>query len=286
MARSLRIEYPGALYHVTTRGNARQDIYLDEQDRLDFLRMLGDVVVRKGWVCHGYCLMTNHNHTLIQTPEPNLSRGMQLLNGRYAQSFNRAHGREGYVLQNRYKAILVEQESYLLELVRYIVLNPVRAGITQHPGDWQWSSYSAMCGEAPPPPWLETGWLLNQFGDSPRQAIRAYRRFVDAGVGRESIWTKLRNDIYLGSDTFVEQMQARVGPKNLRGVSKSQLRPFAKPLSWFQDNFPNRYEAMARAYLSGGHTHESIASHFGVHYRTVIRAVKRAKDPSTDQPPA
>lgn len=282
MARSLRIEFPGALYHVTTRGNARQDIYLVEQDRWDFLRMLGDVVNRKRWVCHAYCLMTNHYHALLQTAEPNLSRGMQLLNGWYAQSFNRTHGREGHVLQNRYKGILVEKESYLLELARYIVLNPVRAGITQHPGDWQWSSYRASSGEVPPPPWLETGWLLNQFGDSRREAIRAYRRFVDEGLGRESIWTNLRNDVYLGSDTFVEQMQATTSSNNLRGVSKSQLRPLAKPLSWYRDNFPNRNEAMTRAYLSGGHTHESIASFFGVHCRTVIRAVKRTKNRSTD----
>lgn len=179
MARPLRIEFPGALYHVTARGNARQDIYLAERDRLDFLRMLGDVIDRKRWICHAYCLMTNHYHALVQTPEPNLSRGMQLLNGMYGQWFNRAHGRVGHVFQGRYKGILVEQEAYLLELSRYLVLNPVRSGLTQQTGDWQWSSYRATCGEALSPPWLETGWLLRQFGNSRREAIAAYKRFVD-----------------------------------------------------------------------------------------------------------
>ena len=275
MARPLRIEYPGALYHVTTRGNARQDIYLVDKDRLDFLRMLGDVVERKSWICHAYCLMTNHYHAFLQTPEPNLSSGMQLLNGRYGQAFNRAHDRKGHVLEGRYKAILVEKEPYLLELARYIVLNPVRAGLAQNPEDWRWSSYRAMCREAPSPPWLESDWLLRQFGDDPEEAIKAYRRFVEAGKDRESVWTGLRNEFYLGSDAFVEEMQALVNSEELRGVSRSQLRPLAKPLSWFQENFPNRYEAMARAYLSGAYSMATVAAHFGVHYTTVSRAVRQ-----------
>ena len=279
MTRPLRIEFPGALYHVTSRGNAGQDIYLVERDRLDFLRFLRDAVERKHWTCYGYCLMTNHNHTLVQTPEPNLSTGMQLLNSRYAQRFNRAHGRTGHVFQGRYKAILVEKESYLLELARYIVLNPVRAGITREPGDWRWSSYNATCGEVSAPSWLETNWLLNQFGESPREAIRAYRRFVNAGLNRESVWTGLRNDMYLGSETFVGRMQQLVNPESVRGISLAQRRPQIKPLSWFQENFPNRYEAMATAYLDGGYTLETIAQHFGVHYTTVRRAVWQLERP-------
>src|SRR4030042_5793823 len=129
MARPLRIEFPGAVYHVTSRGNARQTIFIDDEDRGGFLDLLSIVVERFNWICHAYCLMGNHYHLLIETPDGNLSKGMRELNGIYTQHFNRRHGRVGHVFQGRFKAILVEKDSYLLELCRYIVLNPVRAGI-------------------------------------------------------------------------------------------------------------------------------------------------------------
>ena len=127
MARPLRLEYEGAVYHVTSRGNARQDIYLVDPDRELFLSVLGNTVERFSWLCHAYCQMSNHYHLLIETPEANLSRGMRHLNGVYTQAFNRRHMRSGHILQGRFKAIVVEKESHLLELARYVVLNPVRA---------------------------------------------------------------------------------------------------------------------------------------------------------------
>ena len=127
MARPLRIEFDGALYHVTSRGNKREDIYLDDIDRLIFLDVLAEVCRRFNWVCHAYCQMTNHYHLLIETPDANLSLGMRHLNGVYTQKFNYHHDRVGHVFQGRYKGILVEKEAHLLELARYIVLNPVRA---------------------------------------------------------------------------------------------------------------------------------------------------------------
>ena len=133
MARPLRIEYPGAVYHVTSRGNARKKIFLDDIDRDEFLATLGWVVERFGWGCHAYCLMDNHFHLLIETPKPNLSLGMRQLNGVYTQRFNRRHKRVGHLFQGRFKAILVERDSYLLELARYIVLNPVRIPIGDRP---------------------------------------------------------------------------------------------------------------------------------------------------------
>ena len=141
MSRPLRLEFPGALYHVTARGNARADIFLDDEDRDRFLLLLKDEIIQQGWRCYAWCLMDNHYHFLIETPEANLSRGMQRLNGRYTQSFNRIHQRVGHIFQGRYKAILVEKESHLLELCRYIVLNPVRAGMVDDVSQWQWSSY-------------------------------------------------------------------------------------------------------------------------------------------------
>ena len=133
MARPLRIEFPDAVYHITSRGNGRADIYLDERDRESFLQILGDVCRRMRWVCYAYCLMTNHYHLVIETPDANLARGMRQLNGVYTQCFNRHHGHTGHVFQGRYKAILVDRDAYLLELARYVVLNPVRAGMVKSP---------------------------------------------------------------------------------------------------------------------------------------------------------
>ena len=154
MARPLRLEYEGALYHVTSRGNARESIFLDEGDRSRFLEILADVVDRYGWICHAYCLMTNHYHLLIETPSAGLSRGMQLLNGVYTQWVNRRHDRVGHLLQGRFKAILVEKESHLLELARYVVLNPVRAKMVRSVRAWRWRSYRATAGQTEVPEFL------------------------------------------------------------------------------------------------------------------------------------
>jgi len=131
MARALRIEYPGPLYHVTARGNAQQDIFLGDEDRQQFLAVLSRVVSRFHLLLHAYCLMDNHFHLLVETPEANLSEAIRQLNGVYTQAFNRRHQRVGHVLQGRFKAIVVDRDSYLLELCRYVVLNPVRAKTTR-----------------------------------------------------------------------------------------------------------------------------------------------------------
>ena len=189
MARPVRIEFPGALYHITSRGDGREDIYLDDDDRLDFIEVLEQVCFRFNWVCHSYCLMTNHYHLLIETPEGNLSQGMRQLNGVYMQNFNRHHSRVGHVFQGRYKAILVEKEAYLLELCRYIVLNPVRAEMVHKANDWPWSSYHSTIGNKPRPEWLGVDWILSHFSDNKGKAVKAYRDFVAAGKDQPSPWT-------------------------------------------------------------------------------------------------
>ena len=141
MARPLRIEFENALYHVTSRGDGQEDIYMDDEDRLDYLGVLAEVCERFNWVLQAYCLMSNHYHLLIETPDSNLSKGMRQLNGVYTQRFNRKHQRVGHVFQGRYKAILVEKDAYLLELARYMVLNPVRAQMVRSAKDWPWSSF-------------------------------------------------------------------------------------------------------------------------------------------------
>ena len=275
MARPLRIEFAGALYHVTARGNARQDIFLDDADRKDFLELLHRACDRYLWLCHAFCLMSNHYHALIETQAATLSKGMKYINGSYTQNFNRRHGRVGHVFQGRFKAILVEKESYLLEVARYIVLNPVRAEMVRSAKDWPWSSYRATAGLADPPAALTTDWILGNFGSRRGPAQEAYRQFVQEGRNQPSPWQSLKNQIYLGSDTFVEDMQCRMDPEqSLKDIPKPQKLGAPRPLDYFASHFPSRNEAMARAYRSGHYTLTEVGEHFGVSYATVSRAVK------------
>ncbi len=186
MARPLRIEFPGALYHVTARGNARSEFFWGDDDRWLFFSILADLVERYNWICHGYCLMGNHYHLLIETPDGNLSEGMRQLNGIYTQKFNRSHARTGHVFYGRFKSIVVDKDSHLLELCRYVVLNPVRAGMARHPKDYPWSSYCATAGLKKKLDFLSTDWILAQFGNDRKQAQPKYRRFVLAGISEGS----------------------------------------------------------------------------------------------------
>ena len=163
MARPLRVEYEGALYHVTSRGNDRGQIFFTDTDRQAFLELLDDAADRYSWICHAYCLMTNHYHLVVETPHANLSRGMRHINGVFTQLINRLNKRSGHLLQGRFKSILVEKESCLLELVRYVILNPVRANMIRSAKDWSWSSYRATAGQAEVPGLLSVKWILSQF---------------------------------------------------------------------------------------------------------------------------
>jgi len=205
MARPLRLEFAGALYHLTACANARADIFADDEDRRLFLELLGKEISQQRWRCYAYCLMDNHFHLLIETPEPNLVAGMRRLNGVYTQSFNRRHGRVGHVFQGRYKSIVVDKDSYGLELSRYVVLNPVRARRVKHPQNWPWSSYRATVGRVAAPSWLNADWVLSQLGG--RHPAAAYERFVRQGIGEHSPWEKLRGQIWLGSEACVERME-------------------------------------------------------------------------------
>ncbi len=171
MARPLRLELAGGLYHVTSRGDRREEIYDDEKDREKWLEILGHTCKRFNWRCYAYCLMDNHYHIIIETAEANLSKGMRQLNGVYTQYYNIRHKHAGHVFQGRYKGILVEQDAYLLELVRYVVLNPVRAGMTKSIGKWKWSSYKSMIGKVSAPLWFERDWILGQFSKQQKRVF-------------------------------------------------------------------------------------------------------------------
>jgi len=199
MPRPKRIHYEGAIYHVTSRGNERRKIVLDDADRGMFLSVLAENLEQHQVVCHAWVLMDNHYHLLLETPAPNLSLAMKHVNGIYTQKFNKRHNRVGHLFQGRYKSIVVEKDSYLKELCRYVVLNPVRAKMVKLPGDWKWSSYRGTAGLSKPDKWLATDWILSQFGSNKPQAQKAYAAFVADGVGsKESPWDNLYSRIYLG----------------------------------------------------------------------------------------
>jgi REP element-mobilizing transposase RayT len=283
MARPLRLEFEGAVYHVTARGNEKRPIFLGgtaeaDEDRAAFLEILGRTVARFDWICHAYCLMTNHYHLLLETPAANLSRGMRQLNGVYTQYVNRTHERVGHLFQGRYKAILVEKDAHLLELSRYVVLNPVRAGTVAAAGDWPWSSYRATAGLEPPAPFLHTDWILRAFAEERAPATAAYRRFVAVGAGAPSPWSRLKNQVYLGSERFVAQMQTLIEPdRPLREVPRRQ-RPGAMPsLAELAARHQARDDAIAAAYATGHYSMQAIADHFGVGRMTVSRAIRRVE---------
>jgi REP-associated tyrosine transposase len=180
MARRNRVQLAGALYHAGTRGIRRSPIFLSDDDRVLFLAILGDVVRRFGWQCRAYCLMTNHYHVALQTPDPNIGDGMHRLNGLYAQAFNRRHRLKGHLFEERYWSALVETDEHSLNLMRYIVLNPVRARMCALPHQWLWSSYRATAGLDPHPSHLDLRWMDAWVG--PQTAQIVYRSFVLEGL--------------------------------------------------------------------------------------------------------
>jgi len=281
MARPLRIEFPGALYHITSRGNAREVIFSDDNDKNSFLNRLCLVVKRFNWLCHSYCLMGNHYHLLIETPEGNLSEGMRLLNGSYTQLFNRKHDRVGHLFQGRYKAIIVDKDNYLLSLSRYIVLNPVRAGLVKNPQDWKWSSYRATIGEDKKIPCLTVDWILSQFDVDKEKAIAKYKDFVTGEKDIKSPWKDLTGQIFLGDENFVEKMKKFLKSKEgIKEIPKQQ-RYVTRP-SLFElidkekiKNKRQRDALIFNVYSRYRYTMTEIAKYLGIHYTTVSRAVRR-----------
>ena len=281
MARPLRLEFPGAVYHVTARGNARAATFADDDDRRCFLGLLAGVVERFGWLCHAYCLMGDHYHLLIETPKANLSRGMRQLNGVYTQRFNRRHGRVGHLFQGRFKAILVEKDSHLLELCRYVVLNPVRAKITRRADAHPWSSYAATAGSQTAPGFLTIDWVLAQFGRQRSRAQLRYREFVAEGA--ESPWPALKGQVLLGGEAFVEKLapaleekeQMQEIPRTQRQLSRPSLARLL-PASVGKDGDRERRDQLIReAHVAYGYTLLEIGRQVGLHYATVSKVVNR-----------
>jgi REP element-mobilizing transposase RayT len=210
MARPLRIAYPGAFYHVTSRGNEQKDVFKSQKDREKFLEYLASATQRYGALIHAYCLMSNHYHLLLETPAGNLSQIMQHINSAYTTYFNIKRKRAGHLFQGRFKAILVEADEYATELSRYIHLNPVRAGIVSNPEDYPWSSYRSYIGEGNVTEWLKREFILGYFGKRTADAMKKYRKFVEDMLGEE-YESPLKNTFgtaILGTAGFIETITA------------------------------------------------------------------------------
>jgi putative transposase len=271
MARPLRIAYEGAVYHITSRGNQKRRIFADDPDRQRFLRILARVVERNRWICYAYCLMRNHFHLLLQTPLANISRGMQCLNSFYTAAYNRRHNRVGHLLQGRFKGILVEKENYWLTLCRYIVRNPVRAGLCEKPEDYAWSSCRATLGWTSKPRFLEVDEILRSFGPNRETAQRAYLQFIEGGA-LDNPWDALRGRIYLGSEEFVEKFQQDLPVKG--EIPMDQLQPVRPALPALL----KEESGLLKAYRDYGFTLRQIADQLGVHYSTISRRLKEQED--------
>jgi REP-associated tyrosine transposase len=179
--RKPRLQAADVLYHVSTRGVEKRDIFLGTRSYLSFLSILEETVRRYGWICHAYCLMGNHYHLLVETPRANISLGMQHLNSAYATWFNIDRRREGALYERRFRDVVAKRDAHLLELCRYVVLNPVRAGWRRHPEDWLWSSYNATIGLVACPPFLSVEPTLALFGGG-RTGAGRYAEFVADGI--------------------------------------------------------------------------------------------------------
>jgi len=227
MPRPLRIQFPGAVYHVMNRGNGRQAIFEDAADARRFMARLEEIAAPLDWRFHAYCLMTNHYHFVLQTPQANLSAGMQALAARYTQDFNRRHARDGQLFRGRFHAILVEAESYLVPLVRYVVLNPVLAGLAADPAAWRWSSYRATAGTAAAPPMLDLGWMIGPYAATLPEAQQAWRAHIaDCMADRakvQAVETLLKNRSILGGRDFVNRAR-RAAPLRSEPVRRKTGR--------------------------------------------------------------
>jgi REP-associated tyrosine transposase len=232
MARALRTDFPGAVHHVTSRGNERRPIFCDDRDREAFLEFLGHAVKRFGWSVTAFVLMTNHFHLVIQTPEANLSRGMHWFNTAYVVWFNRRHERSGHLYGGRFKAFLVEKETYFLEVLRYVVLNPVRAKMVTRPEDYRWSSYRATAGLEAAPDWLDVQAALDPFAPDKDLAEAHYCDFVAQKIeSNERLWDKITHGLFLGSARWAKAIRKQVEskprstdhPKTQRAIGRPKM---------------------------------------------------------------
>jgi REP element-mobilizing transposase RayT len=283
MARPLRIEYDGALYHITSRGNERKPIFKDGSDQVLFLRILSQVTERFNWLCHAYCFMDNHYDLVIETPDGNLSKGMRQLNGVYTQAYNRRHQRVGHLFQGRFKGILVQKDSHFLEVCRYVVLNPVRAKAVKHPREWAASSYRATAGLTAAAKCLTVDEIWSHFGQRRGMVQEKYRQYVKDGIGGATIWEDLQAQSLLGLEGFAEALKDHVtGKRTIREIPKAQRLIGRVSLTELfggrGKGRAKRDRLIAEAVFRHGYSQIEVARHLKLHYSTVSRLIKARKD--------
>lgn len=278
MTRALRIQYEGAVYHVTSRGNDGQKTFNCNDDRESFLSISRTVRNRYHWIVHAYCLMDNHYHLLIETKRANLSESMRQLNGIYTQEFNRRHERRGHLFQGRYKAMICDKDEYFLNLARYIVQNPVRAGIVNDLTRYRWSSYSETTAVARKGDNLtEPDFTLSFFSHDREMAKKLYSSFVSSSKD-ENIWDNLKAGFIFGGDDFVHKVNEMVEEEERSIEIKAIERcPARESLSDLFSSFPNtkeRNKQILIAHVEHGHKVAKIAEHLGIHYSTVSHIIR------------
>lgn len=292
MARPLRVQYPDALYHVIARGNAKRKIFLDDKDRRGFLKWLADAVKTHNLIIRAYCLMGNHYHLLVETPDGNLSTAMRDLNGNYSQWFNVRHSRVGHLFEGRFKSFVIEKETYLLTVARYIVLNPVRAGLVSHPRLWKWSSYKATIGTIKVPQWLCVDWLLGNFSKKKSTAQKAYREFVMDGLDVDP-YEDLEHDLILGSPQFVHWIwdNHTAGSETIKEYPREQRivgRPTLREIFPEKMNIEERNAAIMFARVRCGYLISEIARQIQLNASTVGKIARdryNKKNPLSEPDP-
>jgi len=231
MSRPLRIEYPGAFYHVTSRGNERRMVFQSNRDGEKYLSYVESAHERYGAVIQAYCLMGNHYHLLLETPRGNLSKILQYINGAYTTYFNIKRSRSGHLFQGRFKGIVVDKDEYCKELSRYIHLNPVRAGMVKAPLEYPWSSYRYFVGKSKKPKWLTTELVLDEFGGEGGRGFRRYREYVEKGASKEveNPLKKVIASTFLGGEEFIESIKLKyLKKKEIDGRDLPALKKILK----------------------------------------------------------
>jgi putative transposase len=281
MARRLRLQYPGAVYHVMARGNRKSQIFEDDVDREGFLGLLGRAVERYALRVYGACLMGNHYHVVGETPRGNLSDAMRFLNGVYAQRSNRRHGRTGHLFESRFRSLVIQRESYLKRVVRYVVLNPVRAHLVTEAAAWRWSTYRATAGLGNAPEWLSLDWLDWAFDTTSRiEACERYRQYVNAPAApKASIDTTA---LVVGRRAFRERLAQAVDsrkpdrplPPGYRAVTRPDL---GELLAGVDSKDGRLSRVVYAAHATHGYRQSDIARHLGIDPSTVSKLLKRLR---------
>jgi putative transposase len=278
MSRPPRITFEGGIYHIFARGNGKKTIFFDNDDRSDFLAQLEKATARYKWLCHTYCLMNNHFHLILETLLGNLSRGMQFLNSMFAQNLNKRKNSVGHVFQGRYKSILIQKEEYLLEVSRYIALNPVRAGLVSDPKDWPWSSYRAIAGLDPKHGCLHDDWILQQFHEEKSVARNMYRKFILDGIGGKNPIIEVSGQNILGNEQFVNEVSEIASiPRDLdhlQKIGRALRRPSLVELLSGLSSAKTKKSQITDAHWQHRYSMTEIADTLGIHRSTVSKMLK------------